>query len=56
MKDSMDFELEIERVGERYRAKVRKAPIDFGAKCWFDLKPEALEELSFKIENLREIR
>lgn len=50
----LELELEIERAGERYRARVRKAPIDLGARCWFELPAEAnLEELSSSLENFR---
>lgn len=50
----LEFELEIEREeGKRYRVKVRKAPVDLGAKCWFDLTEEDLEKLSFDIEGFR---
>lgn len=49
----MDFELEIEWAGDRYRAKVRKAPVDLDAKCWSDLPAGAdLEEISLNPENL----
>jgi formylglycine-generating enzyme required for sulfatase activity len=43
MKSYVDFELEIERVGRKYRAKVIKAPRGRGARCSFTLPAE--EEL-----------
>ena len=56
MMDYLDFELEIERVGKgkKYRARVRKAPVDFGTRCWCDLPAAAvLEELSLSFESLQ---
>lgn len=50
----LELELEIERAGERYQARVRKAPVDLGARCLFELPADAnLEELSSGLEDLR---
>lgn len=46
MEQLVDFKLEIDRVGRRYRARVRKAPAGRGARAWVTLPArEKLEDL-----------